>query len=209
MSGSLRMWMQLWGGVFYLLNKIFFSLKERSEGEMARRWRVSAWVVYIIGLPPWLVILSAEKNWMVTFTEAGGLPSMLLGLVIALRRLDSNPSRRSKSLEAILDRFAQLAAVAGIGFSLYDLGGITALTQWAELGVVVGFLVGTYRLAKDHLDGYLWFLLMNASAGTLVYMEGYKWLALQQALSLAFVLDAYRIKRKKQAAVAVLQTRAT
>jgi len=72
------------------------------------------------------------------------------------------------------------------------------LTQWAELGVVVGFLVGTYRLAKDRLDGYLWFLLMNASAGILVYMQGYYWLALQQALSLGFVLDAYRMKSLKQ-----------
>ena len=189
--------MQLLGGVFYTLNKIFFSRKERTHGERARQWRIWAWIVYIIGLPPWLVILSYEKDWMVTFVEAGGLPSMLLGLVLAYRHEDEHPSVRSKNLEAGLDWFARLSAVLGIGYSLYEFWGITVLTQWAELGVVVGFLVGTYRLAKDQLDGYLWFLLMNASAGGLVYMQGYHWLALQQALSLGFVLDAYRMKSKK------------
>src|SRR3989344_2452616 len=103
--------MQLLGGVFYTLNKIFFSRKERTHGERARQWRIWAWVVYIIGLPPWLVILSYEKNWMVTFVEAGGLPSMLLGLALAFRRKDEHPSERNKRFEKFLDWFARVAAV--------------------------------------------------------------------------------------------------
>jgi len=198
-SSGLRFWMQLGGGVFYLLNKIFFSLKERTVGEISRQWRIWAWIVYIIGLPFWLVILSHERNWMVTFVEAGGLPSMLLGLLLAFRREDENPSPRSNKLETRLDIFARVAAVLGITISLYDFGGITVVNQWVELGVVVGFLIGTYRLAKDKLDGYLWFLLMNGSAGVLMYIQDYKWLAVQQALSLIFVLDAYRMKRRLQA----------
>lgn len=198
MSTELRFWMQLGGGAFYLLNKVFFSFKERTIGELSRRWRIWAWVVYIIGLPFWLVILSHEKNWMVTFVEAGGLPSMLLGLFLAYRKEDVEPAEQSRRWEWRLDAFARVAAVLGFSYSLYDFGGITVVNQWVELGVVVGFLVGTYRLAKNKLDGYLWFLLMNGSAGLLMYIQGYDWLAVQQAVSLLFVLDAYRMKRRKE-----------
>lgn len=200
MSLKFLLFLQIWGGTFYLLNKIFFSLKERTEGEISRQWRIWAWVVYIVGLPAWLVILAYESDWMVTLVEAGGAPSMILGLVIPLRRLDEVASDRREKLERRLDHFARASAVLGFGVSVYHFGGMTQLSQWAELGVVIGFLVGTYRLAKDHLDGYLWFLLMNASASTLMYMQGYKWLGLQQVASLLFVIDAYFMKRSKMGA---------
>jgi hypothetical protein len=190
--------MQLGGGFFYLLNKIFFSFKERTVGNLSRQWRIWAWVVYIIGLPFWLVILSHEKNWMVTFVEAGGLPSMGLGLFLAFRRKDEEPTEKSKRWEQRLDTFARAAAFLGIAYSVYDFGGFATLNQWVELGVVVGFLVGTYRLANDKLDGYLWFLLMNASAGLLMYIQNYEWLAAQQVVSLLFVLDAYRMKKRTE-----------
>lgn len=205
MSLELRFWMQILGGVFYTLNKIFFSFKERSVGERARQWRIWAWVVYIIGLVPWLVILSHEQNWMVVFVEAGGVPAMFLGLTLALRREDENPSKRSRLFEKFFNQTAVTAAVLGIAYSLYDVGIMTSVSQWAELGVTIGFLVGTFRLAKDHLDGYLWFLLMNASAGLLMWLQGYDWLALQQAVSLAFVLDAYYFKRRGRAKIRLMR----
>lgn len=194
---ELSLALQIWGGVLYLLNKIFFSFKERTTGEVSRKWRITAWAVYIAGLPAWLIILAYENNWMVTFVEAGGAPSMFLGLVIALRGLDKRPSERRERLEGTLDAVAVGAAVVGVFFSLYHFGGMKELSQWAELGVTVGFLVGTYRLAHDHLDGYLWFFLMNASAGALVTMQGYYLLGVQQALSLVFVVDAYVMKRRR------------
>lgn len=153
-------------------------------------------MTYIIGLPAWLVILAYENDWMVTFVEAGGMPSMVLGLVLALRHMDQNPSEASQSFAQFLDYFARFSAVVGIAVSIYHLGGMSKLTQWAELGVTIGFLIGTYRLAQDHLDGYLWFLLMNVSAGILMFMQGYKWLGIQQVLSLAFVIDAYLCKSR-------------
>jgi hypothetical protein len=64
--------------------------------------------------------------------------------------------------------------------------------------VTVGFLVGTYRLADDHLDGYTWFFLMNISAGWLMFMQDYFWLGMQQVASLAFVIDAYLCKTRVQ-----------
>ncbi len=188
--------LQTWGGVFYLLNKIFLSRKERSpeKGREWRLWNIAAWAVYIVGLPAWLVILYRENDLMVTLVEAGGAPAMVLGLVLALRRLDKKPSWFRDLSVKILDRFAVVAAIVGVAVSVWKLGFMIHVSQWVELGVTVGFLVGTYRLAKDHLDGYGWFFLMNASAGILMFMQGYFWLALQQAVSLVFVADAWQIK---------------
>src|SRR5204863_6448945 len=114
--------MQVWGGSFYLLNKIFFSRKERTIGERSRMWRIWAWIVYILGLPFWLVILAHEKDWMVTFVEAGGLPSMLLGLTLAFQRKHQDSTALTRKLRVILDRFAVVSAVLGIGYSLYHFG---------------------------------------------------------------------------------------
>jgi len=168
-------------------------MKERSSGEAARLWSIRAWVVYILGLVPWLIILSHENDWMVVFVEAGGLPSMVLGLVLACGHRSMNGR-----METVLDWFARICAVLGIGYSMYHFGLMTNLTQWYELGGVIGFLVGTYRLAKNHLDGYLWFMLMNGSVGLLMYEQGYKLLGIQQALSLGFVIDAYQRKARKE-----------
>lgn len=191
---TLLFWMQILGGLFYLLNKIFFCAKERSSSdEQARLWSIRAWVVYILGLFPWLIILSRENDWMIVFVEAGGLPSMLLGLVLAF-----GGNTVDKRSEVVLDWFARISAVCGIGYSVYHFGLMTNLTQWYELGGVVGFLIGTYRLAKNHLDGYVWFMLMNASVGLLMYKQGYTVLGIQQLLSLIFVIDAYKVKAQRE-----------
>lgn len=197
MSETLKFWMQLGGGAFYLLNKVFFSFKERSYGERSRLWSIWAWIVYIIGLPFWLVILAHEKNWMVVFVEAGGLPAMLLGLLIAMSKEHEKPTLESEKLKERLDNFARWAAAFGILVSLVNVGLMSHGTQWAELGVAMGFLIGTYQLAHNKLEGYRWFFLMNASAGTLMFMQGYTWLGWQQVASLLFVIDAYRFKRAK------------
>lgn len=191
---TLLFWMQILGGLFYLLNKIFFCAKERSSGdEQTRLWSIRGWTVYIMGLVPWLIILSHKDDWMIVFVEAGGLPSMLLGLVLAVKH-----NKMRKATEVALDWLARICAVLGIGYSVYHFGLMTSLTQWYELGGVVGFLIGTYRLAKNHLDGYLWFILMNASVGLLMYTQGYVILGIQQMLSLIFVIDAYIVKAQKE-----------
>jgi len=126
---------------------------------------------------------------MAASVEAGGATSMILGLVIARRGLGKVPKW--------LDYIARAAAVLGIAYSLYDLGGLTAITQLFELGIVVGFLVGTYLLAKQKPSGYPWFMLMNLSNAVLMALEGYPWLTMQQIFSFCFVLDAFLMQREK------------
>lgn len=181
--------LQVWAGLFYLLNKIFFSRAERSEGPKKRLWRIWSWSVYLVGLPAWLAIFAIEHNWIIGAVEASGAISMALGLVIAIRGIGQEP----KWLRTI----ARIVIVIGIACSFYEFGGLTKFTQALELGVAVGFLVGTYLLAREHPTGYLWFMFMLASAGTLMGVQGYPWLTVQQIVSLGFIVDAYLMQRRR------------
>jgi len=175
--------LQLWAGGFYLLNKIFLSRAERSSGNNKKILRIWTWSVYLIGLPAWVIIFISEKNWIAASIEAGGAPAMILGLIIAIRGIGKKPQW--------LDRLAIIAIIFGIGFSLYDFGGFNTINQGLELAMVIGFFIGTYLLAVENPKGYLFFMLMNASNATLMFIEHYPWLVVQQIVSLGFVLDAY------------------
>ncbi|MDO8469912.1 MAG: hypothetical protein Q7S84_02770 [bacterium] len=189
----MSLFLQFWGGIFYLLNKIFFSLMERKDGfpREEKVWRVWSWVVYIIGLPAWFIIFVIERNWIAASLELGGLPSMILGLSIAL----SGDVRKSPRW---LNVVAVICLILGTAYSLYDFGGFTTLNQGLEVALIVGYLFGTYLLAKKRASGYLWFMVMNVACGWLMLIQHYPWLALQQAVSLAFIVDAFVIERRNR-----------
>lgn len=184
------------GGGCYLLNKVFFAAAERvrTRGDVAgaRRWRIVSWAVYLVGLPPWVIIFVSWRNWIAASVEASGAPAMLLGLVLALRGSVGDPPKW-------LDRIALACIPLGFAYSLYDFGGLTTLTQWLEIGLVLGFLIGTYQLARDRASGYLWFVLMHITCGGLMGIQGYSWLLAQQVVSLGFIVYAYAIRRRRAA----------
>lgn len=186
----MQVFLQLWGGVFYTLNKILFSYSEhtkvRGDEVGFKRWRVASWAVYIVGLPAWVILLAGNRAWIAAGVEACGFLSMLLGLVTANRGKGGGSPRW-------LDVAARFCIPLGFFYSLYDFGGLNTVNQWLEIGLVVGFLVGTYLLAKERSVGYLWYVLMHVSAGGLMWNQGLLWLCAQQLLSLAFIVDAYKI----------------
>ncbi len=180
--------LQIWGGLFYLLNKICFSQAERSPIKESRNaWRVRSWIVYLAGLPAWVTVFIIEHNWIAAGVESGGAPAMVVGLIIALRGNGTEPKW--------LDAVAKLSVLAGLALSIYEFGGITSLHQVIELGIAAGFLMGTYLMAKDNPQGYFWLMLGNVSCATLMGLEGYFLLMVQQLLSLIFVSDAYLVRR--------------
>lgn len=181
--------LQIWGGLFYLLNKICFSRSEReSDVVNKKRWRIKSWIVYLAGLPAWVIVFVSERNWIAATVETGGAPAMTFGLIVATR---------GDGLEsAWLNVLAKLCVFAGLGLSLYEYGGITNVSQLLELGIASGFLVGTYLMAHNSRHGYLWLILGNMSCAALMGLEGYYILAGQQLFSLVFVTDAYVIRSK-------------
>lgn len=178
-------------GIGYFLQKVFLLVAEGDETEKARKWRIAGWSVYLIGLPMWLIVFYVENDWILFFVEAGGAPSMVLGLIIALRKRGNIPYW--------LDHLAIAMTILGITVSLYSFGGLVANTQFLELGVAIGFLVGTYQLAKKQPSGWLWYLLMNGSNATLMWLQGYELLMIQQLFSfLVGVLAFAKVTRSRK-----------
>ena len=173
----------MWGGLAYLLAKVFLVCAEGKENSI---WRVRGWIVFLLGIPAWVIVLGKESAWIAAGVEAGGAPSMLLGIAIALGlKVSPYTQKRVRVLAGTL-------IIIGIGYSWYDFGGIRSLSQVLELMVTIGYLAGTYLLAKKDGRGWLWFVLMNTSMGIL-NMTQEKWIFfLLQVVSVGFGIYGFR-----------------
>lgn len=182
--------MQMAGGGFYFLNKVGMWLAERAKlrGDTLnqRRWRITAWTVYLLGLPPWLVIFVHEQRWIAAALELSGGPAMLLGLINAYR------SKEGSSPRWLFDLSVAFSG-AGLVYSYYDLGQLTSLNQLLEVGVVTGYLVGNNLLANERSSGYWWYMLMHVCCAWLMWRLDYTFLVALQLLSLGLIMRAHRI----------------
>ena len=207
-------------GGLYLLQKIFFFFSEFYFSEVAETkrvyylWRIPGWAAYIIGLFPWLYIFFyVDKILILGWMELGGLPAMILGLgnsIKMYRRLKEGrkEEKKRKKLWGVFgweDIVVIIAALMGVGFSIDYYGSLNSLAQGLQLAAVIGFLTGTYLLAKDWLWGYLFYALMNATTGWLMYLKipinpNFKMLFYQQVASFILVVGAFLVRwyRQKQ-----------
>jgi len=184
--------LQAWGGGFYLLNKIFLALAEGKKPQTKRQLKILGWIIYILGVPAWVIILFNKHAWIAASVEVGGVPSMLLGVFTAYQR-DNSPNK-------ILDLTASISTYAffilGACYSVYDYGGITSVSQLLEVSVMFGFLAGSYLLAKNSFYGWVFFMLMNGSMATLMFIHHKPLLSIQQLVSLGFVLYGFTVSLK-------------
>lgn len=184
--------LQIWGGGSYLINKVFFAIAEGKDQNVKRKLKLYGWGVYIFGVPAWVIILLSEQNWIAASIEAGGVPSMLLGLY-TVYKMSGCPT---KVFDRVASFFTYGSITLGLSYSLLENGGITSISQILEFGVMVGFLLGSYLLAKNNRKGWLFFMLMNGSMATLMVMQLKPLLAVQQIVSLSFVVYGYRVSRR-------------
>ena len=47
---------QIWGGLFYLTNKICFALAEGKDNNRKRQLKIFGWIIYILGVPAWVAV---------------------------------------------------------------------------------------------------------------------------------------------------------
>lgn len=184
--------LQIWAAASYLSNKILFAFAENKPEASKRTMKIWGWVVFIIGVPAWVIILISKNDWIAASMEAGGLPSMFLGLYNTI--YDKQPAKKLWSHAVSL--FTICALIGGIFFSLQHHGGLHSLSQFFEIGVVVGFLIGSYLMAKDNINGWLFFMLMNISAASLMLLHSNFILMVQQLVSLGFVIFGFLQARK-------------
>ena len=186
--------LQVWGGGAYLANKVFFAIAEGKGQKLKRTLKLYGWAIYIFGVPAWVILLIGEKNWIAASIEAGGVPSMFLGLY-TVYKCSNYPNK-------LFDRVASFSTYAaitlGLSYSLIDYGGITAFSQVLEMGVMVGFLLGSYLLAKNNRRGWLFFMVMNGSMATLMLIQHKELLAVQQLVSLGFVIYGFLASKKSK-----------
>lgn len=180
--------LQIWGGFFYLLNKSLFVVSERERGEGKRRFSMLAWSAYLIGAPAWVIILTAKHSWIAVSVEIGGIPAMFLGLYNAYHCYQ----KPSRLLNHFVTFFTYGSLIFGLTFSVIHHGGIVSVSQLLELGVMVGFLVGGYLMAKNNPKGWLFFIVMNVSMAALMCLQDKYILMSQQCLSLLFVVYGYK-----------------
>ena len=181
--------LQLWGGLFYLINKILFALAENFSSARRRGFRIISWIFYILGVPAWVFILVMKHNWIAASIEVGGIPAMIFGLYNDIRPKNT----ANRTFDLIASGFTCLFIVFGVGYSFLDFGGIHSLSQILEILVTTGFLAGSYFMAKGKSAGWLFFMLMNGTMGYLMYIQGHPLLTFQQIISFGFVLYGYII----------------
>ena len=128
------------GGLFYLTNKICFALAEGKEKNRRRQLKLVGWIIYILGVPAWVIILIIKHDWIAASIEAGGVPAMLFGLYNVYK----NSEKPNRSFDIITSLITYVFILFGTCYSLYDYGGITSVTQFLEIGVMIGFLLGSY-----------------------------------------------------------------
>lgn len=184
--------LQIWGGGFYLTNKILFAFAEGKQGTLKKNLKVSAWLIYILGVPAWVIILVRHNDWIAASIEAGGIPAMLLGLYNASHEHQKPHKRFNKVVS--LCTWSSLAL--GLTYSLNHYGGITSVSQLLEIGVMLGFLTGSYMMAKNNPTGWLFFMLMNLSMATLMLLQHKPILMTQQLVSLCFVIYGFTKSRR-------------
>lgn len=186
--------LQIWGGGFYLSNKILLAIAENRPEKSKRLLKLSGWWIYILGVPAWVIILISKQNWIAASVEIGGVPSMLLGLYNVYNRKEVTAKRLGNTVLAVTYVFL----VVGVGYSMKEYGGINSVTQLLEIGVIVGFLLGSYFLAKNRSFGWLFFMLMNGSMATLMFIQNKPILSIQQLFSLCFVIYGYILASKSK-----------
>ena len=186
--------LQIWGGSFYLTNKILFALAEgRPEGRK-RTLRIAGWAIYILGVPPWVMILLSDRNWIAASIEAGGVPAILFGLYTVYK----GSQGYHRPFNAIALFFTYGSLLLGVGYSLFDQNGINTVSQVLELGVMIGSLLGSYLLAKRNPEGWLFFMLMNGSMAALMFLQDKPILSIQQMLSLCFVIYGFVVAMRSR-----------
>jgi hypothetical protein len=184
--------LQVWGGGFYLLNKILFALAEGKNENTKRQLKIVGWIIYILGVPAWVIILISKHDWIAASIETGGVPSMLFGLFTVYQNAESP----NKIFDIVAALFTYVFLILGVSYSVYDYGGITSVSQLLEIGVMIGFLIGSYLLAKNNSYGWLFFMLMNGSMASLMLIQNKPFLSVQQLVSLCFVIYGFAIVLK-------------
>jgi hypothetical protein len=182
---NIDIFLQIWGGIGYLLAKILLALAEGMNNN--KKLRIIGWFSYLIGMPAWVILLAGKNNWVVAAIDLGSVPSMILGIIIAWKQnIEIN-----KVFDIFVKFFTFFMIMLGTFYSIYYFHGITTFSQILEILITFGFLLGSYLLAKKNPAGWLLFALMCTCMGILMLIQDKMLLVFQQGISLVVIIVGY------------------
>jgi len=182
---TIDLFLQIWGGIGYLLAKILLALAEGMNNN--RKLRIIGWFSYLIGIPAWVILLAGKNNWVVASIDLGSVPSMILGIILAWKQ----NIQVNKIFDMFVKFFTLFMIILGTVYSIYYFHGITTFSQILEILITFGFLFGSYLLAKSNPAGWLLFALMCTCMGILMLIQDKYLLVLQQGISLIVIIIGY------------------
>ena len=178
---SMVIFLQLWGGIAYLLSKILIVRAEFLEND--RNIRFIGLASYLVGMPAFVTLLISRQNWIATAIEIATIPSLVFGMVLTWKK--SNTPK--KYIDWSIRIFTCIMILTGISLSVYTFNGIRTFSQILELVIIFGSLASAYLLAKRNPFAWLMFMLGHISVGLLMYIQDNYILFIQQLLSLILV----------------------
>ena len=185
MNSNIDLFLQIWSGVFNLLAKLLLAAAEKKTD--SGKMRIAGWVLYLLGVPAWVIIFASKNNWVAAAVDTSSIPAMILGIATAHKLKGKVP----RVFDMLVRYFTILMILAGAAYSLFYFKGITAGSQILEIFVTTGFLAGTYLLAKKNPIGWIFFALMCLSTGTLMLIQGRNILAIQQGICFFIVVYGF------------------
>jgi len=183
--------LQWWGGIGYLISKIFI-VRSEFPGN-GRTSRLIGWFAYLVGMPAWIILLLSRQNWIASAVEIAGIPSVILGIVLTWKQ-NNNPN---KYVDWSIRVFIALVILLGVVSSIYTFGGIKTFSQVLEILIIFGILISNYLLARKNPFGWLTFTLGLTSTSILMYIQNKPILCIQQLVSLIPVIIGFIVCMKK------------
>jgi hypothetical protein len=184
--------LQVWGGAGYLLAQLLLASAESMN--KSRKRRIAGWLSYLIGIPPWVILLISKNSWIVATIDLGSIPAMILGIATAWK----HDAHVNKIFDRSVKIFTFLMIILGTSYSIYYFRGITTVSQILEIIVTFAFLSGTYLLAKKNPEGWLLFALMCLCMVILMFLQDKILLVVQQGISFIVVITGYIKSVRKQ-----------
>ena len=169
--------LQLWGGINYLLSKILIVRAEFLQND--RNLRLAGWITYLLGVPAWVILLASKQNWIAAASETAGTPAILFGIVMTWKQ----STQPNKYIDWAIRIFTGVMIVLGVIVSVYTFKGIRTFSQVLEIIIICGFLVSNYLLAKRNPFAWMVFMIVIIFMGTLQLIQNKPILFVQQILS--------------------------
>jgi len=187
----MEIFLQLWGGIGYLLSKILLVRAEFQKTD--RTMRLVGLTAYLLGFPAWVILLASRQNWIAAASETAGIPSIIFGIILTWKQT-INPN---KHIDWSIRIFTGIMILLGVTYSIYTFNGIRTFSQVLEIIIICGFLVSNYLLAKRNPFAWLVFIVVIINMGTLQFIQNKPILFVQQILSLIPATIGFIICLKK------------